>query len=146
MLEALSNNKEPQLMDTLYTVSTTRRRVLQWVPAQTAKAAASESQPVNALTYRGKCTIIKSVRKPATDKEDYDRLTRREQVVLSGLGLVTFSSTSSDWLRPQTAAVQLANKQWSMSYSGATYFRTSQQWSMSYSGAPCFRTNKRTPC
>nr|KAG5687248.1 hypothetical protein BaRGS_025350 [Batillaria attramentaria] len=71
VLEALSNNKEQQLMDTLLAVSAGRRVVLQWVPAhrglpgneaadQLAKKGASESQPDTDLTNGEKRTLIKS--------------------------------------------------------------------------------------
>nr|KAG5706601.1 hypothetical protein BaRGS_005671 [Batillaria attramentaria] len=93
VLEALSNNKEQELMDTLLAVSAGRRVVLQWVPAhcgvpgneaadQLAKKGASESQPNTDLTYGEKRTLIKSARKPVTPKDDYHCLTRQEQVIL----------------------------------------------------------------
>ena len=93
VLEALSNNKEPLLMEALQKISETRRMVLQWVPAhcgvpgneaadQLAKKGASERQPDRDLTYGDKRTIIKSARKPTAEKDDYHRLTRQEQVIL----------------------------------------------------------------
>ena len=93
VLEALSNNKEPHLMEALQSISESRRVVLQWVPAhcgvpgneaadRLAKKGARESQPDRDLTYREKCTLIKTARKPAIEKDDYHRLTRQEQVLL----------------------------------------------------------------
>ena len=79
VLETFSTNKESQP----YTISTTRRAVLQWVPAhcralrneaadQPAETGSSDSQQHNVLISRENCTIIKSVCK----KNDYHHLSK----------------------------------------------------------------------
>ena len=87
---------------------------------------------------------MESVRKPAIEKENYHRFNRRKQVahlrLRNGQNLLTLHMCRK--LCPQTAAMELASKQWSMSSSSPIHFRTSEQLSMPSGGAPHFRTSK----
>ena len=101
-----------QLIDVLYTISTTRRMVLQWVPVhwtrglpgkeaidQLAKTGASHSQPDSAPTYGKTCSVIRSARKPSAG-DDYHRFSWREQVIFfSGLEPVTTASIFTWYFR-----------------------------------------------
>ena len=93
VLEALSNNKEQELMILLKSLSRTHRVSLQWIPAhcgikgneeadQLAKNGAADTQPEVNLTYHEKKTLIKTTFKGVTQRDDYHLLNREDQVIL----------------------------------------------------------------
>ena len=93
VLQALENDKLPHLTSALQLVRRNRRVVLQWVPAhcgvpgneradELAKAGAMEDQPDNSVSLKEKRSIIRSLLRPRTEKDDYHLLSREQQVIL----------------------------------------------------------------
>ena len=93
VLEALQNNKSPDLAKVLNHLSTTIKVALQWIPAhcgepgnekadQLASEGAKAEQPDVPVTYKEKVTIIKSLNKPNHTPDAYHKLNRAEQVTM----------------------------------------------------------------
>ncbi|KAK7088755.1 hypothetical protein V1264_022638 [Littorina saxatilis] len=93
VLQALENDKLPQLAKALQMVRQTRRVVLQWIPAhcgipgneradELAKEGAVEDQPENSVSFSEQKTIIKALMRPRTNRDDYHTLSREQQVKL----------------------------------------------------------------
>ena len=93
VLEALNSGGEPELADSLKSLTETHRVALQWIPAhcgipgneaadRLAKEGAKKIQIEEDLGYLEKRTIIKSNFRKSPEGDDYHALTRDEQVVL----------------------------------------------------------------
>ncbi|KAK7101835.1 hypothetical protein V1264_020159 [Littorina saxatilis] len=93
VLQALENDKLPQLAKALQMVRQTRRVVLQWIPAhcgipgneradELAKEGAVEDQPENSVSFSEQKTIIKALMRPRTNRDDYHTMSREQQVNL----------------------------------------------------------------
>ncbi|XP_052257940.1 uncharacterized protein LOC127862720 [Dreissena polymorpha] len=93
VLEALTNNKVPQLANALQRISTNLNVTLQWIPAhcgvagnedadQLAKQGAQLDQPPVQVSYKEKVTIIKSLTRPRQEADAYHLLSRAEQVIM----------------------------------------------------------------
>ena len=77
VLEALTNNKAPEISQALNRLSITHNVALQWIPVHSvvagneqtdklAKEEAQTEQPNNPISYREKFSLIKYVTKPKT--------------------------------------------------------------------------------
>ena len=81
VLQALENDKLPHLTRALQQVRRTRRVVLQWIPAhcgipgneradELAKEGAQEDQPDNSVSFSEKRSIIRSLYRPRSERDD----------------------------------------------------------------------------
>ena len=93
VIEALTNNKAPQLAKTMQQLSTSCKVAIQWIPAhcgvpgnekadQLAKLGAQSEQPEVCVSYKEKTTIIKSLTRPRQEADAYHLLSRAEQVTM----------------------------------------------------------------
>ena len=93
VLQAYQNHKLPNLTKALQQVATTRRAVLQWIPAHCgildneqadilAKEGARGEQHVNNVSFSEKKTLIRALTKPKLQRDDYHLLSRKQQVIL----------------------------------------------------------------
>ena len=93
VLQALTSDREQQLMDRIRKAGGNRRIFLQWIPAhcgipgneladQLAKSGARKDQPDVDLTYKERRTIIKSSYRLTVERDDYHLLSRKEQVTI----------------------------------------------------------------
>lgn len=93
VLEALTNNKSPDLARAINDLSATCNVTLQWIPAHCgitgneeadhlAKLGAQSEQPDVQVSYKEKVTIIKALTKPRQDPDAYHSLNRPEQVIM----------------------------------------------------------------
>jgi len=93
VVQALSNNKAPQIARALHQLSDTCRVAIQWIPAhcgipgnekadKMAKKGAQSEQPNTSVSYSEKVAIIKTLMRPRQEKDAYHQLSRPEQVVI----------------------------------------------------------------
>ena len=93
ILQAYQNHKLPYLTKALQQVATTRRAVLQWIPAHCGilgneqvdiltKEGARGEQHVNNVSFSEKKTLIRALTKPKLQRDDYHLLSRKQQVIL----------------------------------------------------------------
>ena len=94
VLQAYQNHKLPNLTKALQQVATTRRAVLQWIPAQCgilgneqadilAKEGARGEQHVNNVSFSEKNALIRALTNPKLQRDDYKHLlSRKQQVIL----------------------------------------------------------------
>ena len=93
VLQALDNNKLPQLAKALQQLSTSCRVTLQWIPAhcgvpgneladKLAKQGAQKEQLNADVSYQEKVTIIKTLMRPRQEKDAFHQLSRPEQVIM----------------------------------------------------------------
>jgi hypothetical protein len=90
VLEALINNKSPDLARAMNDLSTICNVTIQWIPThcgitgneeadQLAKFGAQSEQPDVQVSYKEKVTIIKALTKPRQELDSYYSLNRPEQ-------------------------------------------------------------------
>ena len=93
VLQAFGNAKLPTMSRALGNLSKNRVVSLQWIPAhcgvpgnesadRLAKLGAKGKQPTHPFTHEEKKTVVKSLMKPKTTRDDYHLLDRWEQVII----------------------------------------------------------------
>ena len=93
VLQAYQNHKLPNLDKALQQVAATRRTVLQWIPAHCgisgneqadflAKEGARGEQHANNVSFSEKNILIRALKMPRSQRDDYHLLSRKQQVVL----------------------------------------------------------------
>jgi ribonuclease HI len=93
VLEALINNKSPDLARTMNELSTICKVTIQWIPAhcgitgneeadQLAKFGAQSEQPDVQISFKEKVIIIKALKKPRQELDAYHSLNRPQQVMM----------------------------------------------------------------
>ena len=93
VLQAYQNHKLPDLTKALQQVATTRRAVLQWIPAHCgisgneqadilAKEGARGEQHANNVSFSEKKTLIRALIMPRSQRDDYYLLSQRQQIIL----------------------------------------------------------------
>ena len=96
VLQAYQNHKLPNLTKALQQVATTRRAVLQWIPAHCgisgnvqadilAKEGARGEQHANNVSFSEKKTLIRALTMPRSRTDDYHLLSWKQQVILERL-------------------------------------------------------------
>jgi len=96
VLEALSGDKLPRLMEKLQDLLESRRVVLQWVPAhcgipgneradQLAKTGARGHQPENSVSFTEKKTLVKAKMRTQPTRDPLHFLERQQQVAIMRL-------------------------------------------------------------
>lgn len=92
VLQALSNNKLPQLERTINSIKSLKT-VIQWIPShcgilgnekadKLAKEGAQQDQEENAVSFTEMKTIIKSLHKTPQQQDSYHQLSRPEQTTI----------------------------------------------------------------
>ena len=92
VLQALSNNKLPQLERTIYSIKSLKT-VIQWIPShcgiignekadKLAKEGAKQDQEENAVSFTEMKTIIKSLHNTPPQQDSYHQLSRPEQTII----------------------------------------------------------------
>ena len=92
VLQALSNNKLPQLERTIYSIKSLKT-VVQWIPShcgiignekadKLAKEGAKQDQEENAVSFTEMKTIIKSLHNTPQQQDSYHQLSRPEQTII----------------------------------------------------------------
>ena len=92
VLQAYQNHKLQNLTEALQQVATTRRAVLQWIPAhcgilgnEQADILAKEGPEENSMSTMSasvKRRLIRALTKPKLQRDDYHLLSRKQQVIL----------------------------------------------------------------